>query len=92
MSRNNLPPAYDPDYQLKCVMLELQKLKNITTVDPMPETFTAMKAMLQKGVARHYTVQNDEFQGIAQVLYYFNGLRLFAFGVEIDESQQPNFN
>jgi hypothetical protein len=60
--------------------------------DPMPETFAEMKSMLQQGVVRNYTVQHDEFQGIDEVLYHFNGQRLFAFGVAIDESEQPIFN
>lgn len=62
------------------------------TQDPLPETFAAMKAMLIEGVARQYTVQHDEFQGADEVPYYFNGQRLFAWGVAIDDEEQPTFN
>ncbi len=62
------------------------------TSDPKPETFAEMKSMLVQGRARTYTVQHDEFHGVDQNPIYFNGEKIFAFGVIIDEEEQPIFN
>lgn len=64
---------------------------NLTT-DPMPETWAAMKAMLVQGQARNYTVQQDEFHDMENNLIHFNGQKLFAFGVIVDEEEQPIFD
>jgi hypothetical protein len=59
------------------------------TSDPRPATFADIPNFIESGVARTLTVQNDELQGIEQVPYYWNGYKLFVYGVPVADEDQP---
>lgn len=62
-----------------------------TTYDPRPATFTSMLSLRQAGVKQDFTVQVDEYQGVDQVPYYWNGYKLFAYGTEVPEEDILEF-
>lgn len=56
------------------------------------ESFSEMKASLVEGIATNYTILHDEFHEVDDNVIYFNGKYLYAYGVKIDDSEQPIFN
>lgn len=62
-----------------------------TIVDPRPATFAAMLPMRQAGIKQDFTVQHDEYQGMEQVTYYWNGYKLFVYNTEVPEEDLTPF-
>lgn len=52
--------------------------------NPRPATYAAMVALLRLNHPKTFTVQNDEFQGIQKVPYYWDGVELYVYGTLVD--------
>jgi len=69
---------------LKSDMIAIRDEAMSIVANPRPATYAAMVALLRLNHPKTFTVQNDEFQGIQKVPYYWDGVELYVYGTLVD--------